>query len=56
MSKSENRWLSQYLVEEKMFYLVEIHDEYGVISEHFFDTYCLYHKYVSKNKIIVKSK
>lgn len=50
------RWLSQYIVSEKMFYLTEHDDEIGVVGEYFFDTYCEYHKYVTDNNIKVKIK
>lgn len=49
-------WLYQYLTDENIHYLVEMHPEEGIISELFFDTHDEYREYITINEITVKDE
>ena len=47
----ETKWLCQYLDLENMYYLVELHDEDGIMGEHFFETEEELDIYIKNNNI-----
>jgi hypothetical protein len=50
----ETKWLGQYLRNEDMFYIVEMHPEDGVEGEYFFDTKEEVDKFIIENNINLK--
>jgi hypothetical protein len=51
-----NNWHYQYLEDEKLHYLTELHPEDGILGEHFFETEDEYKKYVKENNLMVFPK
>lgn len=45
-------WLKQYLEDENLHYLTELHEEDGILGEYFFYTAKELNDYVKENKII----
>tara|TARA_R110000782_G_scaffold110531_4_gene199933 strand:+ start:462 stop:680 length:219 start_codon:yes stop_codon:yes gene_type:complete len=44
-------WTFRYIVEEKVFYLAERHDVYGMLREYFFDNFCEYYHFRKESNL-----
>jgi len=53
--KQKTTWHKQYLRDESLYYLTELHPEDGILGEFFFNTQKEMDTYIKKNKIVFKS-
>lgn len=54
--KIETTWYLQYFRFEDIYYLAELHDEDGIITELFFDTKTEIVDYIKNNNILIKEE